>query len=84
MGLMADEELEGEQQAKRKGQEVCQKHPAWAWRGSENAVVGAREVKNLETRQAEAGHTRKHSRGQARDMRRQESEAAGGGGGFAD
>jgi hypothetical protein len=49
-----------------------------------NAVAWAREAKNPGIRQAEAGHVRKNSRDLMRDMRKQESEAAGGGSGFAD
>jgi hypothetical protein len=48
-----------------------------------NAAAEAREARKLRVRQAKAGHARKHSRDQAGVMRRLESEAAGGGGGFA-
>ena len=48
-----------------------------------NAAAVAREVKKQGIRQAEAGHARKHSRDLAGDLGRLESEAAGGGSGFA-
>ena len=48
-----------------------------------NAAAVGREVEKVGIRQAEAGHARKPSRDLAWVMRRLESEAAGGGSGFA-
>ena len=84
VGLMAEKGQNREQQTKQKRIKECQKRTVGAAGMETTRQWRAREARNLGSRQAEAGHARRHLRDQARGMRkRQTSEATGGGGSFA-